>query len=85
MNHRSRPISGSSVRAAWLTGLSPAHAEECQVVHYTPGQEYREHVDYFSSADARAAERMGAAGNRLISVFVYLVRARAPCLQLARI
>ena len=83
-------------RAAWLTGLSPAHAEECQVVtppepdshptpssrptpapqptpslhppaalarqvvHYTPGQEYRDHVDYFSSADARVRERMGA-------------------------
>ena len=30
------------------------------MVHYTPGQEYRDHVDYFSSADARVRERMGA-------------------------
>ena len=31
------------------------------MVHYTPGQEYRDHVDYFSSADERVVERMGAA------------------------
>lgn len=30
-------------------------------MHYTPGQEYRDHVDYFSSADERVFERMGAA------------------------
>ena len=72
-------------RIAELSGYAEENIEPLQFLQYTPGQEYREHVDYFSSADARAAERMGAAGNRLISVFVYLVRARAPCLQLARI
>ena len=40
--------------------LHPCAALARQVVHYTPGQEYRDHVDYFSSADARVSERMGA-------------------------
>ena len=40
--------------------LHPPAAPARQVVHYTPGQEYRDHVDYFSSADARVRERMGA-------------------------
>lgn len=40
---------------------NPAPTPHSQVVHYTPGQEYRDHVDYFSSADERVVERMGAA------------------------
>jgi len=64
-------------RAAWLTGLTTAHAEPCQVVHYTPGQQYEQHVDYFSDADERVYERMGDAGNRLVSVFAYLACADA--------
>ena len=59
-------------RAAWLTGLTSAHAELCQAVHYEVGQEYSLHHDYFSNADMNVIERMGSAGNRLASVFVYL-------------
>lgn len=60
-------------RACWLTGLTPAHAEDLQVVHYELGQQYQLHVDHYTSRDvkdAAALQRNG--GNRLISVFVYL-------------
>ena len=63
-------------RACYLSGLSPAHAEDVQVVQYTPGQEYREHTDYFSPfQDAKYDERTGTAGNRLVSVFCCLAQA----------
>ena len=37
-------------RAAYLTGLTPQHAEAVQVVHYQPAQEYRPHFDWFDGA-----------------------------------
>ena len=30
-------------RVTWLCGLTPSHAEHCQVDHYAPGQEYSHH------------------------------------------
>ena len=63
-------------RAAFLTGLTPYHAEDVQVVHYLPEKEYREHADYFSpSQDATYAERTAITGNRLISLFCCLSEA----------
>jgi hypothetical protein len=63
-------------RAAYLSGLSPSHAEDVQVVHYTPGQQYREHTDYFSpTQDATYDERTEGAGNRLVSLFCCLAHA----------
>ena len=59
-------------RAAWLSGLSPAHAEACQVVHYRKGEHYREHVDHYTRDNVRDAAALGPSGNRLISTFVYL-------------
>ena len=59
-------------RAAYLAGLTPAHAEAVQVVHYDSGQEYRPHCDYFSPDDARYREKTLMQGNRLVSFFVYL-------------
>ena len=37
-------------RAAYLTGLTPQHAEAVQVVHYQPAQEYRPHFDWLGCA-----------------------------------
>ena len=63
-------------RAAFLCGLSRLHAEDVQVVHYTPGQQYREHCDYFSpTQDARYEQRTKGAGNRLVSLFCCLAPA----------
>lgn len=59
-------------RAAYLCGMSPQHAEAVQMVHYLPGQEYRPHFDWFSSRDARFADKTREMGNRLVSFFIYL-------------
>ena len=59
-------------RAAWLTSLAPTHAEPLQVVHYCVGEQYEAHLDHFTARDKHANERMGEAGNRLVSAFVYL-------------
>ena len=60
-------------RAAYLVGLTPEHAEAAQLVHYTPGAEYRPHYDFFSPKGGRAF-RIGTLvqGNRAVSVLVYL-------------
>jgi hypothetical protein len=63
-------------RAAYLCGLSPDHAEDLQLVHYSPSQQYREHTDYFSpTQDASHAERCASGGNRLVTVFCCLAAA----------
>ena len=59
-------------RAAYLSGLTPAHSEAVQVVHYNSGQQYRPHYDFFQPCDARYAEKTKVQGNRLVSFFVYL-------------
>ena len=59
-------------RAAWLTGLSPAHAEACQVVWYRAGEQYAPHVDHYTRDNVKDAAALEPSGNRLISVFVYL-------------
>ena len=65
-------------RAAFLSGLSPLHAEGVQVVSYAPGQQYREHTDYFSpTQDQMYDERTASGGNRLVSVFCCLASADA--------
>jgi len=45
-------------RACWLTGLTAAHAEEVQVVHYTKGQQYGHHLDHFTSCDVKSAREL---------------------------
>ena len=68
-------VSAVVERAALLSGLSPLHAEDVQVVSYTQGQQYREHCDYFSpTQDASYAERTERGGNRLVSVFACLAQ-----------
>lgn len=43
-----------------------------QVVHYTSGQQYKPHYDYFSPRDANYQRKCDQQGNRLVSIFVYL-------------
>ncbi len=60
-------------RAAYLSGLSSHHAEDLQVVRYEPGQQYREHCDWFSpTQDASCVARTRERGNRLVSIFTCL-------------
>jgi hypothetical protein len=69
---RDRVVMRAVQRAAYLSGLSPAHSEAVQVVHYGPGQQYRPHYDYFSPEDKNYGRKCAAQGNRLLSFFVYL-------------
>ena len=60
-------------RAAYLSGLSARHAEDLQVVHYSVGQQYREHSDFFSpTQDATYTQRCSVGGNRLVTIFCCL-------------
>ena len=60
-------------RAAYLSGLSARHAEDLQVVHYSVGQQYREHSDFFSpTQDATYMQRCSVGGNRLVTIFCCL-------------
>jgi len=69
---RDRIVMRAVQRASYLTGLTPAHAEAVQVVHYEPGGQYRPHYDYFSPADVNYSSKCSEQGNRLVSFFVYL-------------
>ncbi|KAK3240283.1 hypothetical protein CYMTET_49869 [Cymbomonas tetramitiformis] len=59
-------------RAAYLTSLKPSHSEPVQVVHYTPGQEYRPHMDWFDPSGANFTKTVQNGGQRLVTVFCYL-------------
>ena len=59
-------------RAAFLTGLLPSHAEAVQVVRYRPGEQYREHCDWFDPTGPQYAAKAALGGQRLVSVFCYL-------------
>ena len=73
--NKDRVVMRAVQRAAYLVGLTPAHAEAVQVVHYEPGGQYRPHHDYFSPEDKNYVRKCFVQGNRLVSFFVYL----SPC------
>ena len=78
IGHESPVLERVVERACLLTGLTPAHAEELQVVHYLPGQQYELHVDHYTDRDVKdAATLQPNGGNRLISMFVYLTGCEA--------
>jgi prolyl 4-hydroxylase len=52
--------------------LPPANAEPMQLLRYTPGQEYKLHVDYIPPKSARAADRLAKGGQRVLTALVYL-------------
>ena len=63
-----RAIEAAVERAAWLTGLSPAHAEECQVVttpepnsHPTPSSPYTRAPAYTHPAPTHRTREPGGA------------------------
>lgn len=53
-------------RIADLIGIPVAHGEGLHILNYKPGQEYKEHFDYF------AATSKSAANNRICTVILYL-------------
>lgn len=53
-------------RIASLIGIPVQHGEGLHILNYKPGQEYKEHFDYF------AATSKSAANNRICTVILYL-------------
>ena len=61
----------AQARIAEATGLPISAMEEPQVLHYTVGQQFSPHYDFFDPAAEGHAERLKA-GQRLVTMVVYL-------------
>lgn len=59
-------------RIAAAVGIPPDFLEAFSVLHYTVGQEAREHADYIDPAAAGAKEQIARFGQRVATVLVYL-------------
>jgi prolyl 4-hydroxylase len=55
-----------------ITGLPREHQESIQVLRYEPGQEYRQHQDFWHPGTDYYDEQMARGGQRAWSVLVYL-------------
>lgn len=64
-------------RLAALTGHPLAHGEGLQVIHYTPGGEYKAHFDYFPPEDPGSAVHLQKGGQRVCTVVMYLNEVQA--------
>lgn len=53
-------------RVADMIGIPVAHGEGLHILNYKPGQEYKEHFDYFAETSKSAAN------NRICTVILYL-------------
>lgn len=58
-------------RLAEAAGMPAENAEGLGVLHYTPGERYRPHVDYIADTPANAAH-LAARGQRVRTLLVYL-------------
>lgn len=59
-------------RLASAAGLAVMQMDAPQVLHYTVGQSFRHHVDFFDPAIASNAAEMTANGQRVATALVYL-------------
>jgi prolyl 4-hydroxylase len=59
-------------RIAALTGLSPLGMEACTILHYSPGEEFRRHHDFFDTSTPDNARIVAAEGQRVLTFLVYL-------------
>jgi hypothetical protein len=59
-------------RLAAAAGLPVVHMEAPQVLHYTVGQEFVHHVDFFDTAIAGEAVEMAEGGQRVATALLYL-------------
>ncbi|MEZ5728263.1 MAG: 2OG-Fe(II) oxygenase [Burkholderiaceae bacterium] len=55
-----------------LTGIPAENGEGLQVLSYGPGAEYRAHHDYFSVQSVGGRAHIGAAGQRIATLVLYL-------------
>ncbi|MEK4284727.1 2OG-Fe(II) oxygenase [Ureibacillus sp. FSL K6-0165] len=59
-------VSTVEKRISSIVGIPVEHAEGLHILNYKPGQEYKEHFDYF------AATSKAASNNRICTVVLYL-------------
>src|SRR5690554_6645665 len=59
-------------RISRLVRIPLANAENFQVVHYGPGQEYRAHFDAWDGETERGKRCMERGGQRLVTTLLYL-------------
>lgn len=59
-------------RIAAVIGQPVAHQEPTNVLHYTPGQEYRPHYDFIDPGVAHFARELQTVGQRLTTFLIYL-------------
>ena len=59
-------------RLAAAAGLPVMHMEAPQVLHYTVGQQFVPHVDFFDAANASEAVEMAEGGQRVATALLYL-------------
>ncbi|RKQ18026.1 2OG-Fe(II) oxygenase [Ureibacillus endophyticus] len=59
-------VSKIEKRVSSIVGIPVEHAEGLHILNYKPGQEYKEHFDYF------AATSKSASNNRICTVVLYL-------------
>lgn len=60
-----------------LTGIPRAHGEPIEVLRYALQQEYQPHFDFFDPAVEGETRQMGAGGQRVATVIMYLSDVRA--------
>ena len=59
-------------RIAQAAGVAPAALEPLEILHYSPGERYKPHVDFFHPALPNFAEQMRVKGQRVKTCLVYL-------------
>lgn len=72
-NFEQDDLPGLMEKVTYLTGKPREHCESPQVAKYEPGQQYRQHVDGFSSLGGPTGRKeLTYGGNRLVTVLIYL-------------
>jgi prolyl 4-hydroxylase len=72
LKSETRMIKSIEDRVCEITGYSPSHLEELQVVRYLQGQKYDPHFDYFPKSDPASKRYVADRGQRAITMFIYL-------------
>jgi prolyl 4-hydroxylase len=59
-------------RISELVGSPVEHGEPLQILHYTPGAEYKPHFDYFDPAHEGNDKMLAMGGQRMATLIMYL-------------
>jgi predicted 2-oxoglutarate/Fe(II)-dependent dioxygenase YbiX len=65
-------IQATHARIAAATGIPVSHQEPTNVLHYTPGQEYKAHFDFLDPGVAHFAQEVQRLGQRTVTFLIYL-------------